>query len=188
MRYAFSGAQSTGKTTLVAELFKDERVIKADFQLKNNTTRNVLNGVFDIGKTAINEDGSDNTQLLICSQHLQNYVSGANHNVIYDRCALDSLVYTTYLFNHGKVRKETLRIAEAIYENLKYGVLFYIQPEIPLKQDGQRSVNKEFYDEIVQLFEDYFIQYRIHPFRLSGTVEERVKQVTDLIFNLKIKE
>jgi nicotinamide riboside kinase len=179
MKLTISGAQSTGKTTLINALF-DLPEIKNRFQLRNEVTRNVLRDKFGLGSLDINEKGTDNTQLMICSQHLINYVA-SNTDTIFDRSALDGLVYTTYLYNHGKVNQNTLRIAESLFENLKYDMIFYVKPEIPLVDDGERSVAVDFYNEIVSLFEEYIKVYKLHMIFVSGTVDDRVKQVLSFI-------
>lgn len=179
MRITISGAQSTGKTTLINALFSFPE-IKNRFYLKNETTRNVLRDKLGIGKLAINEDGNDSTQLLICSQHLANYVAGEKQDTIYDRSALDGYVYTTYLFKNNKVQTSTWSISYNLFKNLIYDVTIYIKPEIPIVNDGERSTNLEFYQNICSIF-DREIKSIENLEIVSGTVEERVQQVFKII-------
>ena len=167
MKIAITGAHSTGKSTLVAELQKDIKLSK-QFEFRGNITRTIKGG-----NIKINELGTNETQLLVLSRHLDHYTP---KNVILDRCALDGLVYTAYLFEKGVVNRETLRIAEAVFENLKYDIIFYIPPEFDIVDDKTRSTNPEFRNRIVELFEEYMDSYGIFPIRLTGSVKERVAQ------------
>lgn len=172
MHVSISGAQGTGKSTLLCWL-QDDPELSQNFTFKGNTTRAIREQGVEI-----NELGSDKSQLLIASKHLEHYTNG---NVILDRCALDGLVYTAYLYEKGQVSKRTLRIAESVFENLRYEIMFYIAPEFEIENDNVRSVDKDFRDRIVELFEEYMEAYSIVPIRLTGTLQERATQVKDAI-------
>lgn len=179
MRICISGAQGTGKSTLLQAL-KNHEAFK-DFIVRDETTRNVLRGSLGMPKIEINELGGDDSQRLIIAQHLANSINAHGPRVLYDRCALDGLVYTTYLYNHQRANKETLRLAESVFQNVKYDAICYIPPEFSLIDDGERSIDKDFQREIVELFEEYIESYRIPVARLTGTVDERVSQVVTLV-------
>ena len=189
MRIAISGAQCTGKSTVIEDL-KNHPTIGTNFKFKGGTTRNILRDSFGIGALPINEDGTDATQLLICSQHLLNHITGTVNNTIYDRCTLDGLVYTAYLYEKKQVTKETMRIAESLFNNLSYDMIFYIPPELPIVDDGERSTSQQFQNEIVQLFDEYISSHKLPVGILSGTREERVKTVETAIqlFNEHVEQ
>ena len=65
MIYSFTGAQSTGKTTLL-KLCKERH---KNFKYVDEVTRKIHRDGFDINNTANNYD---QTQLLICEDHLRN--------------------------------------------------------------------------------------------------------------------
>jgi len=180
MRISISGSQCVGKTTLINDLFSKIE-INQRFSLRNETTRNVLRDNLGFGTLPINEEGGDLTQRLICSQHLINHAAGETGDVIYDRCELDGLVYTSYLYDVNRVSRETLRIAEAIFENTKYDIMFYIPPEVPLEEDGERSVSPSFRNSICNLFEEYITSYNLQVGYLKGTREERVQRILETI-------
>ena len=50
-----------------------------------------------------------------------------------------------------------------------------------MEDDGVRSVNKGFQSRVVALFEDYILQCEIPVIHISGTVQERVKQIKEKI-------
>ena len=63
MKIAFTGAQSTGKTTLLNEM----RYIVSNYTFIDEITRSVAKqGV------SINESGTDSTQMLIMKSHFKN--------------------------------------------------------------------------------------------------------------------
>ena len=85
MKIAFTGAQSTGKTTLLQAVKSNEEFrYKYEF-IDEITRRMVKKGL------KINEAGGNTTQLLIMNEHIKNLLY---QNVIMDRCVLDGVVYT----------------------------------------------------------------------------------------------
>ena len=172
MRISISGSHSTGKSTLIRAL-KEIPSIAERFVIKDEVLR-------DIKKLGINinEYGTDSTQLLVMSKFLE---YSTIPNTILDRCALDGLVYTTYLYEKNQVKKSTLRIAEAIFENVRYDLYFYIAPEFNIVPDGVRSENFEFRDRVAELFEEYMVSYKLNAIRLTGSVKERVAQFIETL-------
>lgn len=169
MRIGLSGAQSVGKTTLLNALRSE--IIFKDFTICNEVTRRVKDYGF-----RINENGDDITQRLIMQEHIVNIFM--NDKMITDRTALDGVVYTRYLHNKGKVSSSVMAFAESVYNKLylKYDLLFYIEPEFEIEDDGVRSTDMEFRDEIVKIFHSYLNQ-GVSFVQLSGSVRERVQQV-----------
>jgi nicotinamide riboside kinase len=176
MKIAISGAQSTGKTTLQDALLK-EAAFK-DYQRVNEVTRRVKSYGLPI-----NEEGTDVTQRLIMQEHIVNIF--LYDKFIADRSALDGVVYTAYLYKAGKVFKETLDFAEKVFERVQplYDIQYFIMPEFEIENDGVRSVNVEFRDNIQSLFEEYVDRYNLTVVSLSGTVQDRVKQVLMTVNN-----
>tara|TARA_B100000287_G_C19956180_1_gene512536 strand:- start:152 stop:478 length:327 start_codon:yes stop_codon:yes gene_type:complete len=104
-------------------------------------------------------------------------------DMLTDRTALDGLVYTAYLHLHKKVSKDTLDIVKAIYDKIihEYDYIFYIPPEFNIVDDGVRSIDPNFRDEIVELFEGYISEMPREIVRLSGSVRERLDQIMKVI-------
>ncbi len=177
MIISFSGAQSTGKTTLLNHLSEQNchiafvpevtRLVKRSYNLP------------------INEDGTNVTQLMIMTEHLRNaYKYGDKVKVILDRCALDGLVYTQWLFNEGKVDPSVLKVAHTIYDQLisKYDLIFYTSPDdVVLTDDGERSVNEKFRSDIIEIFKGYVTNAAPNIITLRGTIEERLKTIKNEI-------
>ena len=171
-KIAISGSHSTGKSTVINVLKGMPELVKR-FAFKGEILR-------DIRKMGINinEYGTDDTQILVLSKFLE---YSTIRNSILDRCALDGLAYTAYLYEKGQVKKSTLKIAEAIFENVKYDMYFYIAPEFEIVPDGVRSENVEFRTRVAELFEEYMEVYRITPIRLTGNVDQRVAQFMETL-------
>ena len=69
----------------------------------------------------------------------------------------------------------------------KLDYIFYTDPtDVKLVDDGERSVDFKFRNDIINLFED-LITYKMSPanrekiVRLSGTVEERMKIIKEYL-------
>lgn len=174
MKIAFTGAQSTGKTTLLKELKRDPDLsLKYDFR-DEITRRMQKKGL------SINEGGSDITQLLIMNSHIKNSLID---NVIMDRCALDGLVYTDWMCRKGKVQQWVIEYADNVFKMLidRYDHIFYLVPEFDIEDDGVRSTDIDFRNEIVILFEKYIKALDIPVIKLTGTVEQRLNKIKETI-------
>ena len=151
MKIAFTGAQSTGKTTLLKELKRDPDLsLKYDFR-DEITRRMQKKGL------SINEGGNDITQLLIMNSHIKNSLID---NVIMDRCALDGLVYTDWMSRKGKVQQWVLQYADNVFKMLidRYDHIFYLVPEFDIEDDGVRSTDIDFRNEIVNYLKNILKQ------------------------------
>lgn len=171
VRVAFSGAQSTGKTTLLNAL-RDSADFK-DCKFWDEITRQIKEQGFEI-----NEQGTDATQLKIMQEHKRRVSVKDSGLVIFDRCSLDGLVYTQYLYNRGQLTKETLDEATKVFEETisSWDAIFFLRPEFEIVDDGVRSVNVEFHRNIVFLFDHFIKKYNLQVIQLTGSVEDRVNQ------------
>lgn len=179
MIISFTGAQSTGKTTL---LNKCKPLYSYQFNFIDEVTRRVKKEY----KVEINEQGDNVTQLLILNDHLQNMVKHRYDNVIMDRCIIDGVIYTCWLHDNGRVDKWVMDYACELFNELidRVDVIFYCEPEFDAVDDGERSVDKQFRDEIIGHFED--VVENVHSLkgkviRLKGSIEERMKMIDDTI-------
>ena len=177
MKIAFSGAHSSGKTTLVEALRKDERF--KDFQFLTNITRDI-----EAKGLNINEAGDDATQEAIMKEHLRR--SMLPGDAIYDRSSLDGVVYTDYLYNRGKVILKTLKAAGEIFQQTIgiYDHIFYTAADIPLVDDKVRSINDNFRNDVIKIFDFYIAKFNLPVTILQGTVEERLKTIEGVLHEL----
>ena len=176
MRVSFTGAQSTGKTTLLNKC----KEVYRDYKFVDEVTRYVRR-TYDV---KINEIGGTETQLYILAEHIKNHLR-SDENLILDRCILDGYVYTKYQVNQGKVAHSVLEAFNGVYTVLmdKLDYIFYTDPsDVKLVDDGERSVDYRFRDDIIEMFED-LITYKMSPknrekiVRLKGSVEKRMQTI-----------
>jgi nicotinamide riboside kinase len=179
MKIAISGAHCTGKTTLVNALKESGKY--DDFIFRSN----LLRGLKEMG-ISINEMGNTTTQMYVMTKFYEFLHTPGN--AILDRCALDGMAYTMYFY------PEMTENMQFVFENLfqemvfKYDAICYVVPELPLIDDGVRSVNKNFYNQVIQNFEILISEFNVPVHRISGSVEKRVKQVNKIINSLKKAE
>jgi len=185
MNITFTGPQCSGKTTLLKQMKQTSGIMDQYFYI-DEVTR-LVKREFNVG---INEEGAnDVTQLLILNKELENLFK-YNYElwqgclgVVHDRCLLDGLVFTEYFYRKGLVSQTVWAQALQYWMRFhgKYDVIFYPDPhEIKLEDDGERSINVEFRNSIINMYEDYYLKQfqwkeRIHI--LKGTVEERMEHI-----------
>lgn len=168
MKIAITGAQSTGKSTLLRALKNDDDL--KGFEFIDELTRKIAARGINI-----NEEGSNMSQIFTVTIHAENIMKS---HFISDRCALDGLVYTKWLYDQGKVDQWIMDYALGVAKEVlpRYDYIFYLPPEIPIEDDGVRSADIKFRDEVVALFEKYTRELNIKLIELTGSVKDRVKQ------------
>ena len=193
MIFSFTGAQSTGKTTLLNKL--REKNTDNSFEFVPEVTRLIMRDY----EMPINEDGNDLTQLLIMSEHVRNiYKNKADRlirgmHMIFDRCVVDGIVYSRWLLNEGKISKCCYDACALIYEELKdkYDIIFYTSPgDVKLVDDGERSIDAKFRNGIINTFNAFLERgYDGKVVVLEGSVEERLKTIKSTLdkHNIDIK-
>ena len=182
MIFSFTGAQSTGKTTLLNALYKENG--DYPFTFIPEVTRLVKREY----NMPINEGGGDLTQMLIMTEHVRNiYKNRADHLIrgvhqIFDRCALDGIVYSLWLLQEGKIGRSCYDACDLIWKNLKdkYDVIFYTSPDdVKLVDDGERSADVKFRNDIINIF-NIFLERRdfdTEVVELKGSVKDRLKTI-----------
>jgi nicotinamide riboside kinase len=179
MIVSFTGAQSTGKTTLLNHLVDKN----PDVTFVEEVTRRVKRE-FNL---PINEAGGNVTQYMIMADHIANvYRKTESDLTVLDRCAVDGVVYTRWLQLQGMVNAEVYSAACMMYDAIidQYDVIFYTDPaDVKLVDDGERSINEGFRNDIIKLFNDR-LEGLDNVVVLSGTVEERLEIVNKTVEGL----
>jgi nicotinamide riboside kinase len=153
MRISFTGPGCSGKSTL---LKKCQEYYGDRFEYIPEVTRPALHKGMKI-----NEDGDSKTQLYILEEHMRN---DKLQNVIMDRCIIDGWVYTTWLHGEGKVSEVVQKTYDKLYRELvdNLDIVFYTKP-VELEDDGERSTNVKFINEIEQFFDVTLATLHLHP-------------------------
>lgn len=175
MLIALSGAQCTGKTTLLNALRADDN-FKTNFTFVDEIVRTLQKKGFKI-----NEAGTDETQLAIMGEHIKN--TQLDGNVLVDRCVLDCMAYTVWMWRHHKISREIFHECYKMFMDniMKYDVIFYLSPEFEIIPDGTRSTDTLFRNEVVSIFEQLIREFNLTVVRLTGTVEERLKAMKKIL-------
>ncbi len=183
MLISFTGAQCTGKTTLLKECMSMSHEGEDFFQWNfvNEVTRKVKRNGF-----SINEQGNNATQLHILSEHLINHTQSVG-NTMLDRCILDGYIYSCYLASRGIVDEWVCEYAGNLMNELvgRLDHIFYTQPEdIQLIDDGERSLDHDFRQGIIDRYEELFAQkyfWYNKIVRLYGDEQERMLTILQTI-------
>lgn len=183
MLISFTGAQSSGKTTLLNH-WND---CTNHWNVVPEVTRKLKRQGFDIN------DDSDNytdTQIAILTDHLNNIFSYSNTdmNTILDRCLVDGFVYTRYFRMNGKVDEFTDKVFSYMLNKYisRYDYIFYTSPyDVALINDGERSISESFRNRIIKLYEELILNKYPNVFVLEGSVESRYNKMVEIISNGK---
>jgi nicotinamide riboside kinase len=169
-RIALVGSSSTGKTT-VYELLKNKL---PKYEFVNESTRSVKKYDF-----AINESGTDATQLAISSFHLEALLKP--YNLVLDRCYMDLVVYTRNLPN---VRMNTKAFIQNTWNRVKdeYTHYIYFPIEFDAVDDGVRSVNEKWRRKVDEGFIEQLEQLPDYKrLTITGSPMQRVDQIMEFI-------
>lgn len=169
-----TGAHGTGKTT-VLNMFKN----KTDYPLITEVVRK-LNKEDNI---QINELGDNETQYTIFDK----YKELLQGDYISDRGLTDVCAYTMYLATQGKVFmtlaiKQFSEVCAFTKENPDVHY-FYFPIEFDLVDDGVRSVDPQFQQDIDNILKQILKEAGIQYVTVHGTPEERYKQIINSINN-----
>lgn len=146
MHVAIIGSHCTGKTTLFNALKRvfPEYVFVEEY-IKILQEMNI----------PFNERCSDMTQYIasdIC-------IDALNHeNFISDRCLLDVLAYSVYLYKNNVISETCLEeIRDRWFSyNIKYDIFFYARPlQEVIEDNGVRSTDREFQKGVQEIFEQF---------------------------------
>ncbi len=206
MLIGFTGAQCTGKTTLL-NLLKDKLCGNKWIESHDGVYRDEWNFVPEVTRKVmreglkINESGDDITQLFILKEHLQNHIiTSKNEKWILDRCILDGYVFTRWLYEQGSVEKWVLNYACNLLSMLgeRLDLILYTEPDdIPIEDDGERSINVQFRKDIVDIYEEIIgcsvstpgrDTWRGKIVRLSGDVETRMNTIDEHVNKLILEK
>ena len=169
MKYIFTGAQSTGKSTILNH-FKEQGYPTITEVVRNLAEQGVK----------VNEMGDEESQQIIFNTYYD--LLSSKKDYISDRGLVDVMAYTTYLYSRGKISRETYEYqlgmtGKFLDEYMNDTVYFYFPIEFPVADDGFRSTNEDFRKEIDINILNLLIKFEIVFIEVKGSVEERINIV-----------
>ena len=174
MRIGFTGTISAGKTTLVNAL-KDLPEFK-DYYFATERSK-YLNSL----GIPLNTDSTLKGQNIFLAERCAELM---NEDLITDRTVVDVMAFT-------KLAKSISYIDGDAFEEYakrfirEYDYIFYISPEgIAIEDNGVRETDEKYRNEIDLTIRQLLNRYKPWHHVLTGSTEERVKQVLKVCFDI----
>lgn len=182
-RVIYTGAQGTGKTTIL-------NIMRAAYDVITEVVRNLSKkGV------KINEQGTLDGQETIFNEYKR--LLGKKREYISDRGLTDVTAYTMYLASHEKNTDEKAALVRLAQNQINYIKQFveknpdivycYFPIEFPVVNDGVRSTDEEFRKEIDKHIVDILKTVNIPYITVTGSVEQRLSTCMDVMEYVKYR-
>lgn len=153
MRIACTGTSSVGKSTFIKDFLK----IWPNYTTPKKTYRDLVKKK----KVRVNKDSDKESQMAILNYHIdeiQRY--GPDDNVILDRCVIDPLAYSFWMFEKsvgGVTDEDIYLMLKLVKEGLKlYDIIFWFpmtdKIEIPKEKDHLRINDDVYREEVNNIF------------------------------------
>ena len=172
MKVLFTGAQGTGKTSVMEAL-------PASWPKIKGVTRKTIAE----NNLTINQDSTDRSQTAIFDAYSD--ALSVDKDFISERSLFDVLAFTQYQYCSGKVSKKVfldqLEQTKKFVQDNPDALYIYFPVEFDPQDDGQRSTDPEYQHAI-----DAFIRMSIGMFpikyiNVSGSVSERCRQIQSVV-------
>jgi thymidylate kinase len=151
MKIAFIGTHCNGKTTLVEEFLQKWPMYKRP----EKTYRDLIREK----KLPNNREGTEESQKAILNaliDEVQTAVSAGEENLIFDRCVIDNIAYSLWLYDKDKVSDEFIMDCKVLaVQTLKlFDIVFYLplREEIELTEKENRDIDPKYREEIDHIF------------------------------------
>lgn len=174
MKIGFCGTMSVGKTTLVNALKNVPEFKDYHFATERSKYLNSL-GI------PLNTDSTLKGQNIFLAERCAELI---NENLITDRTIIDVIAFT-------KLAKSISYIDGDAFEEYakrfirEYNYIFYISPEgIAIEDNGVRETDELYRNEIDLNIKQLLAKYQPWHHVLTGSTEERVKQVLKICFDI----
>jgi deoxyadenosine/deoxycytidine kinase len=188
---AISGAQNTGKSTIVKTLIERYPDL---FWTPERTYRDVVR---ERG-LVINQQGSFESQKLIMEfliDQLFDVSKVKSKIVLLDRSILDCHVYSKYLFYNKKITLDEFKQLESSYNQVSYyladitNIFIRYNPNINLVEDKLRDTDIDYIKVIDYIFEEEFGKFQTEQEidNFYSTIESRIIVIVNVILYSKIR-
>ena len=173
MRIGFTGAQGTGKSTLVDILVND---VLVGYHRHTNASRILSSELDNFG---INRNAGFLEQCVISGSVALDVIS--NRNLVADRTIIDTLAYAS---NNENIN--SYQVHELMYKFLAvaelYDHIFYVPIEFTTEEDGIRDTDDNYRRVIDRSIKSLLDISGVYYTELNGTVEERLATIKDEIY------
>lgn len=174
MRIGISGAQCTGKTTLL-------KAISTDPDFKIPVLKEIVRSLMASG-VKINREADHVSQMTILEKHYKNALT--YDNFFSDRCSLDAFVYAIHGYINGKFTLREHWEHELLFTKTLpyYNHIFLLSPLGFVEKDGVRDADTLYQGEIHDLFIMVCKNYKIKSTHLTGTIDERLLKIKKYLY------
>lgn len=171
MKIGFTGAQGTGKSTLVEELLQ----IFPEYSRHTNISRKFSK---EIPGFKINRDAGVIEQSILLGGIALDVLTA--DNIIADRSIIDALAYTEINKNISREHKDVLfDMFNSISD--KYDFIFYTPIEFTPENDGIRDMDVNYREMVDKTIKNLLIKTSCNWFEIRGSVDERMSKIKEII-------
>jgi len=184
MRVCMTGTHAVGKTTLLTIL--KEKYPNYDIQLES-LTRKAVNDPAKLNLTTPEE-----SEKLISEAYMKYFLDNQNKDFISSRHMIDVLAYSMYLAKkNGNISEEVMLEIQEKVEKLKEMKLFDLVLYIPIEFDlpevekgtkfREGQEDKQYREDVDGIIKFLLWGYNIPYVKISGSKEERINKIVELL-------